>query len=144
MVPAVGMLFRILRYLLFRIFEVDPLYVLRLGAHVHGLVLRRVRDAEHVADIVGAVDLVQSREGLGAPDVDDRLAGAREQVVRVGGQEEAEHAALVSLDALDHLEGAERPDDDLALVRAGEDVAVAYGEGEDGAVVLQLVDLVRR
>lgn len=55
------------------------------------------------------------------------------------GEEEPQDMALVCLDAADELESGKRPDKELSIVCAGEDVPVGNGEGEDGAIVLELL-----
>lgn len=121
--------------------EAHPLDRGILGAEVQGVVLGAVGGAEDVTDVVGAVDLVQVAQRLGAPDVDDGVAGAGEEEVAVGGEEEGEDAALVRLDVAELVKGGQGPGDDLAVLGAGVyGVVVGVGcEGEDGAAVLEAV-----
>jgi hypothetical protein len=79
--------------------------------------VRRVRDAEDVADIIGRPQRVEATEAGRAPDlcasahcpsvardggahIDDGVCGAREEQLLVLRQAQAEHAALVALDYL--------------------------------------------
>lgn len=104
--------------------------------------LRAVGGAEDIADVVGAVYLVEAGERLRAPDVDDGVAGTGEEERGVGAEEQREDAALVRLDTIDLVEGGQGPGDDLSVLCAGEYgiVVGADGEGEDGAAVLEAVD----
>lgn len=145
----------------FRVAEPDPLNGLVLGAEVDCVLLPGVGAGEDVSDVVEAVDLVESTEGGRAPDRYEGVAGAGDQEgsgvgfegvgsgggrVGVGGgggrvgEEEPEDMALVCLDAADELEGGQRPDEEFSIVCASEDVSIRDGEGEDGAVVLELLD----
>lgn len=122
--------------------QADPLDGGVLGANVQRVELGAVGGAEDVADVVDAVDLVQVTQRLGAPDVDDGVAGAGEEQRGVGREEERQDAALVRLDLVLLVEGGERPGDDLAVLGADVDGAVAgaHGEGEDRVAVLEAVD----
>lgn len=141
-VPPIGMGRGVVDGAIPGVLEVDPLDGGVLGADVEGVVLVAVGDGKDVADVVGAVDLVEAGQGRRAPGVDDGVAGAGEEHGAVGGEKEAEDAAFVGLDLADLLEGGERPDDNLAIVGACVDrlCAVADGEAKDGAVVSQAVD----
>lgn len=139
----VGVACRLGRPFSLRILEADPLDGGCLGANVDGVALGRVDDAEDVADIVCAVDLEEADECLGAPDADDGLAGAGEEVFVVAGEEQAEDAVSVGLDGLHELVRAQGPHRDLAVAGGGEDVFVRDGDGENSGTVGQLLELLR-
>ncbi len=56
------------------VLQTAPLYAGILRPKIHRLELRRVCDTEHIADIVGAVDMVEARQsGASIPDLFSRI-----------------------------------------------------------------------
>lgn len=162
---AVGVVGVVVRDATFGVAEVDPLYGGVLGADVDGVLLDGVCAGRDIADGVKPVDLVEACECVGTPHGDEGIAGAGDQdgsswpVGRGGGggrraggggagggvggrigEVETQDVALVCLEALDELKGLERPDPDLSRLCPGEDVLVADSEGQDGLVVLELLN----
>lgn len=141
-VPAVRMLLRVGRDAGAGVLEAGPLDGGVLGAKVQRLVLRAVGGAEDVADVVGAVDLVQAGQGSRVPDIDDGVAGAGEEQRGVGRERQRQNAALVGLDAVDLVECIQGPGHNLAVLGARVDgfVLWAHGEGQHGAGMVEAVD----
>ena len=110
------------------VFQAAPLYACVLSSEINGIELCRVSNTKDVADIVGAVDLVEADECLGAPDADDGFTSAGEEVLVVVREEQAEDTVSVGLDGLHELVRAQGPHGDLAIACRSKDVFVGDGD----------------
>lgn len=105
MTSSIRMSLRIGRHFCAGIAQANPLYRHVLRANVQRIVLRAVRCGKDVADIVVAIDFVETSKRSRAPHVDDGVASAREQVRAVRRERERHDTSLVRLDLLHLVEG---------------------------------------
>lgn len=116
-----------------------PLYAGVLCAEVYRLELRRVHHAEHIAHVVGAVDVICQFQADRVPGIDDGISGAGEEQLAIGGQKEAQDSAGVCLDAIDQLERRQGPHQNIPILCPSIYIPLPHRQSKYRAVVLQVV-----